>query len=81
MDFKPYPEHFLYHHGNEDDGQEHCVEYAGTGWRESHSSATPLLIPGSERFTLDKVGPEGSVEKGAALLDCGAKALDSVPAK
>ena len=75
MDFNHYPEHFVYHHGNPDDGQNHCIDYAGEGWRSNHSSATAPLIPGSERFTLDLVGPAGSAEKGGSLLDCGAKRL------
>ena len=66
MDFKHYPEHFWYLHGNQEDGAESSVEYGGEGWRTTHSSAGPPLVPGSERFTLSRVGPEGMVEGGAA---------------
>ena len=64
MDFKHYPEHFEYYHGNHNDGQTHCTDYAGQGWREGWSSATAPLVPGSERFTLQKVGVDGAHEKG-----------------
>jgi len=81
MEFEHYPETFAYHHPNANDGQVHCTDYAGEGWRSSHSSATAQLIPGSERYTLKKVGVPGSVDKGASLMDCGASLLDTVPAK
>ena len=81
MDFEHYPEHFEYHHPNSDDGQEHCTDYAGKGWRSGHSSATAPLVPGSARFTLDKVGVPGSVEQGAALMPCGATQMEPVTAK
>ena len=81
MDFEHYPTHFEYHHPNEDDGQTHCTDYAGEKWRAEHSSAAPPLVPGSDRFTLDKVGVPGAVEKGGALLDCGAKLIAPVTAK
>jgi len=66
MDFEHYPEHFWYLHGNQEDGAEASVEYGGEGWRTTHSSAGPPLVPGSERYTLDKVGPANMVEGGAA---------------
>ena len=82
MDFKHYPEHFQYHHGNADDGQSRCTDYAGEGWRSGWSSATAPLVPGSERFTLQKVGPPGSHEKGASTMVSGAQAMEvGVPAK
>lgn len=82
MDFKHYPEHFEYYHGNHNDGQTHCTDYAGQGWREAWSSATAPLVPGSERFTLQKVGVDGAHEKGASLMVSGARAMDhGSPAK
>ncbi len=75
MDFKHYPEHFWYLHGSREDGNEACVDYGGPGWRATHSSAGPPLVPGSERFTLDKVGPPGMVEAGASAPE--ARALRS----
>ncbi len=66
MDFKHYPEHFWYLHGNREDGAEAAGEYGGEGWRTHHSSAGPPLVPGSEAFTLDRVGAPGMVEGGAA---------------
>ena len=82
MDFKHYPEHFQYHHGNSDDGQSRSTDYAGTGWRKEWSSATALLVEGSERFTLQKVGPQGSHERGASTMVSGARAMEGgLPAK
>ena len=65
MDFDHYPEHFLYHHPNTHDGQERSTVYAGKAWRSSHSSASPHLIPGSERFTLQNTGTEAMAQAGA----------------
>ena len=76
MDFKHYPEHFQYHHGNADDGQSRCTDYAGEGWRSGWSSATAPLVPGSERFTLKRVGPAGSHEIGASTMVSGAQAME-----
>jgi len=81
MNFEHYPEHFAYFHPNEDDGQNRCTDYAGGGWRADHSSAAPPLVPGSDRYTLEHVGVEGSNEIGAKLMDCGAKLMEGVPAK
>ena len=75
MDFKHFPKNFEYSHPNPDDGNAHCVDYAGRGWRAEFSSAGPHLYPGSERFTLDHTGPEGAAAAGAALMECGAKKL------
>ena len=65
MDFDHYPEHFLYHHPNTDDGQARSTDYAGEEWRSTHSSASPHLIPGSERFTLKNTGTEAMANAGA----------------
>lgn len=75
MEFNYYPEHFLYFHPNADDGKARSIDYAGEGWRSEFSSAGPYLIPGSDRFTLDKMGPPGAAEAGAALTVCGAKRM------
>jgi hypothetical protein len=77
MDFQHFPEHFEYHDPNVADGPQHCVEYAGPSWRSQHSSCTAPLVPGSERFTLEKVGTEKMAETGAKLMACGAKQLES----
>jgi hypothetical protein len=66
MDFKHYPEHFLYFHPNEDNGSNDSVEYAGEGWRQEFSSAGPELYQGSDRYTLGKVGAPGMMETGAS---------------
>ncbi|MDD5759241.1 MAG: hypothetical protein PHI06_09180, partial [Desulfobulbaceae bacterium] len=75
VDFKHFPEHFDYFHPNPNSGGERSVAYAGEGWRAEFSSAGPHITPGSQRFTLDQCGPEGSAEVGAALVDCNAKKL------
>jgi len=72
MDFKHFPAHFSYLHPNPDDGGPRSLAYAGQGWRAKFSSAGPHLVPGSERFTLDKTGPEGAAAKGATLVKCNA---------
>lgn len=72
VDFKHWPEHFAYFHGNHSDGGSRSLAYAGRGWRARFSSAGPHLVPGSERFTLDKTGAEGATSKGAALEVCNA---------
>jgi len=76
MDFKHYPEYFDYFYPNSDDGKNSSTDYAGKKWRSIFSSAGPHLIPGSERFTLDKVGAKGSSENGAKIVECGAKLLE-----
>ena len=66
MDFEHYPEHFLYHHPNTDDGQTRSTEYAGDKWRSGWSSASPHLAPGSERYTLKNTGTEAMAAAGAS---------------
>jgi radical SAM superfamily enzyme YgiQ (UPF0313 family) len=73
MDFKHYPEHFLYHHPNPDDATERSTSYAGNSWRADWSSASPHLIPGSERFTLDQCGTPDMAAVGARLVPSGAR--------
>ena len=75
VDFKHFPENFEYFHPNSDSGKPRSTDYAGVGWRAAFSSAGPPLTPGSERFTLDKVGPSGAAEKGASMVECGAKRI------
>ena len=75
MDFNHWPAFFSYHHPNSDSGQTHAQQYGGKDWRASFSSAAPLLVPGSEDYTLDKVGVKGMAERGSALIDCGAKVM------
>jgi anaerobic magnesium-protoporphyrin IX monomethyl ester cyclase len=75
MKFEHFPEHFEYTHPNPDDGHPNSVAYAWEGWRKDWSSGGAYLAPGSERYTLDKVGAPGMAEKGSLLLDCGAKKL------
>ncbi len=67
MDFHHYPEHFLYHHPNTNDGQERSTSYAGKAWRAEFSSASPHLIPGSERFTLHNTGTPAMAAAGATF--------------
>ncbi len=66
MDFKHYPENFLYFHPNENDGSTESVEYSGEGWRKEFSSAGAQLYQGSDRYTLDKVGAPGMKGTGAS---------------
>jgi hypothetical protein len=75
MDFVHYPEHFEYFSPSADDGTERSTSYAGEAWRADWSSAGAPLVPGSERFTLDKVGTPEVAEAGSSLMDCGAKRL------
>ncbi|GEM_PF-597693 len=61
MDFEHYPETFTYHDENPDPGNELSTTYAQkwnceSDWRSGWSSAAPLMIPGSERFTLRDCG-------------------------
>jgi hypothetical protein len=74
MDFIHWPAYFSYHHPNADSGQKHAQKYGGESWRAEFSSAAPLLVPGSENFTLDKIGADGMAEKGSTI-DCGAKRM------
>ncbi len=72
MDFNHFPENFQYFHPNPDDAKQSSIDYAGKGWRAEFSSAGPFLTPGSERFTLDKTGPDGAAAVGASLVECNA---------
>ena len=78
VDFKHWPEHFGYFHPNSDDGQNHCVEYAGEKWRSEFSSAARPLVDGSDRFTLARVGAPGTAEVGAKEVACGAVLMEAV---
>lgn len=75
MDFKYWPAHFLYHHGNADDATARSTDYAGAGWRKEFSSASPHLIPGSERFTLERCGTPAMAAAGSRTMVSGARAL------
>lgn len=69
MDFKHFPENFEYFHPNNDDGSISSTAYAGSGWRESFSSAGAPIYEGSESFTLDKTGAPGMQQTGALHRD------------
>jgi radical SAM superfamily enzyme YgiQ (UPF0313 family) len=64
LDFKHWPENFLYFYPNEDGGNARNRDYrdyrgaGGEGWRSQHSSAAPLLFKGSEQFTLSNMGTQ-----------------------
>lgn len=73
MNFKHFPSTFQYHYPNPSDGAASSVAYAGQGWREKFSIAGPPLVPGSERFTLDKVADPAVAAAGSSLVPCGAK--------
>ena len=75
MDFQHWPEHFQYFHPQNEDGTARSTDYAGSGWRSDWSSAGAALVPGSERFTLDKIADPTVVAAGSSLVDCGAKLL------
>ena len=77
MDFAHFPEHFVYHHPNDDSGQQSSIAYGGQGWRSRFSSASAPLVAGSERFTLDVCGVPGAADIGAAAVPSGAKRLAS----
>lgn len=81
MDFRHWPEHFAYFHPNPDDGLQRSTDYAGKGWRAEFSSAGPHLMPGAERFTLDRVGAPGMAEIGARQVPSGAAAMGAALAK
>lgn len=81
MDFKHWPAHFSYFHPNEDDATARSTDYSGPGWRKEFSSAGPALVPGSERYTLDKTGTEKMAATGAKTMDCGAKKLRDLAAR
>lgn len=75
MDFRHYPEHFEFFHPQPHDGLDRSTSYAGSGWRASHSSAGPSLVPGSDRFTLDRVASPEVAAAGSSLMECGAKRM------
>ena len=75
MEFNHWPAYFSYHHPNSENGQTHSSDYGGHHWRGRFSSAAPFLVPGSEEFTLDKVGAKGMAERGSVLMKSGAKLL------
>ncbi|MFE0420246.1 B12-binding domain-containing radical SAM protein [Streptomyces tendae] len=79
MDFQHFPENFQYFHPQPDDGLERSTSYAGTGWRSAFSSAGAALVPGSERFTLDKIADPEVAAAGSSLMLCGAKKLEPIP--
>ncbi len=78
MKFDHWPENFQYFDPNPDDGHPNSVDYAWEGWREGWASGGAPLAPGSDRYTLDKVGAEGMADKGARL-PCGAKKMAGRP--
>nr|WP_223166592.1 radical SAM protein [Nonomuraea sp. SYSU D8015] len=75
MDFKHWPEYFHYFHPQPDDGTERSTSYAGPNWRSQWSSAAAPLVPGSERFTLERVASPEVAEAGSSLMTCGAKRM------
>ncbi|HWS52961.1 MAG TPA: radical SAM protein [Pyrinomonadaceae bacterium] len=62
LDFKHYPENFLYFYPNGDPGNAANAAYrdylggGGPDWRSTHSSAAPPIFSGSEQFTLANTG-------------------------
>jgi radical SAM superfamily enzyme YgiQ (UPF0313 family) len=78
MDFRHYPEHFEYFYPQPDDGSQRSISYAGRQWRAKWSSAGAALVPGSERFTLDRVADPAVAAAGSSLMVCGAKRQGSV---
>ena len=82
VDFQHYPEYFSYFQPNRNDGANHAKDYGGAGWRAEWSSAGPGLIPGSEEFTLDKVGTPEMAARGSQecslLTDPAAEIIPSV---
>jgi anaerobic magnesium-protoporphyrin IX monomethyl ester cyclase len=79
MDFRHYPEYFEYFHPQPNDGQERSTSYGGTAWRAKWSSAAAPLVPGSERYTLERVADPAVAASGSSLMACGAKRIDSAP--
>jgi radical SAM superfamily enzyme YgiQ (UPF0313 family) len=67
LGFKHYPENFHYFYPNESPGNTQNAEYrdylksGGQDWRQSHSSAAPYLLPGSERYTLTNTGVQEQI--------------------
>ncbi|PJF01606.1 B12-binding domain-containing radical SAM protein [Streptomyces carminius] len=78
MEFRHYPEHFQYFHPQPYDGQERSTSYAGPGWRSEFSSAAGPLVPGSDRFTLDKCAAPEVAAAGSSLMECGAKRMEKL---
>jgi anaerobic magnesium-protoporphyrin IX monomethyl ester cyclase len=81
MDFKHYPENFLYFHPNQEDGSSAAVAYGGEGWRREFSSAGAPLYQGSVEYTLEKTGAPGMMESGALQRDMYGDGLVSPAAK
>jgi len=75
MDFRHWPEQFQKFHPQPNDGLERSISYAGRGWRAEASSAAAPLIPGSERFTLDRLASPEVAAAGSTLMACGAKKM------
>jgi radical SAM superfamily enzyme YgiQ (UPF0313 family) len=73
MDFVHWPEHFEYFHPLPKDGLERSTAYAGTGWRAKWSSAASPLVPGADKYTLDKLAAPDVASAGSRLMACGAK--------
>lgn len=74
MDFAHWPAEFEYFAPQPDDGQERSTDYAGPGWRAEWSSAGAPLVPGSDRFTLDKMASPEVATAGSSAMTCGARA-------
>lgn len=81
MDFQHFPEHFEYFYPLADDGLARSVDYAGPGWRSRFSSAGPSLVPGSYRFTLDRMADPEVAAAGSRLTVCGAKRQEPAAAQ
>jgi anaerobic magnesium-protoporphyrin IX monomethyl ester cyclase len=73
MDFAHFPEGFEYFYPQPDDGLARSVDYAGRDWRAQFSSAGAPLVPGSHRYTLDRIAEERVAASGSRLMPCGAK--------
>ena len=80
MDFEHWPETFTFHDPNTDPGHERSAGYAQEwncepAWRAEWSSAAPLMIPGSERFTLEDCGTSETLESGGSTAWAAAERL------
>jgi anaerobic magnesium-protoporphyrin IX monomethyl ester cyclase len=75
MDFRHYPENFEYFHPQSADGLERSTSYAGNQWRAQWSSAAGPLVPGSDRYTLDKCATPEVAALGSSTMVCGAKKM------
>jgi anaerobic magnesium-protoporphyrin IX monomethyl ester cyclase len=80
MDFRHWPETFEYFYPDRRDGTDRSTSYAGSGWRADFSSAGPPLVPGSDRFTLDRNVDPAIAAAGSSLAICGAKRLEQASA-